>query len=367
MPNSLPTGFWGSESPGDHDPDAALPAGLAESLLGGRTGDGRASTVPAELRPLSEALAALVAPPSVAELRDEEAALAAFRSMYGLTASPHAHGEHGQRGERGQRGQRAERQGRAEWPDGPAHTLPLEIPPELAAHQPRRARHAGPGRARRRRRSSPARRLLLATVPAAALVVAMGIFAYSGNLPEPIQSAAHVAIGAPSARHQVTGQPTASAAGAGGLSGSSATPVAQPTGTPSASSSAVAPAPAQGPRQWCQAFFANPWRPGSTTWDKPDFARLEKVAGSPWLVLSYCEKYLPQLKGQAFRFPNGDGGSLPWTPTAQPPWPAHPGSGPGGPGTVPDIGSTPGPGSPSGAAPKPASQTNQAGQANQAG
>jgi hypothetical protein len=205
---------------------------------------------------------------------------------------------------------------------------------------------------------------LPATAAAAALVVVMGIFAYSGNLPEPIQSAAHVVIGAPSARHQATSRPTASATGVGRLSGSSATPDGQPKGTPSAARGAAAAGPEQGPKQWCQAYFGNPWRPGSTTWDEPDLARLEKAAGSPWLVLRYCVKYLPQLKGKDFPYPNGHGGFLPWTPSAQPPGPGHPGGpgpgsggfGTGGPGTAPGTNSTPGSMSSaaSSAAPKPA-------------
>jgi hypothetical protein len=271
--------------------------------------DGRAVAVPTDLRPVGEALAALRAAPSATEFHGEEAALAAFRSIRGLAASGSA---------------------RAPWTAGPASTVPLEIPPGMADRRSRGARHAAPRRARFARRP-PARpsaggRLGLATAAAAALVLIMGIFAYSGHLPEPIQSAAHVVIGAPSAQQHATTRPTALATGGGRLSGSSATPVAiRPTATtttaaPSGSTSAAPTSPKQDAKQWCQAYFKDPWRQGSKSWDMSDFTKLAKAAGGARWVLKYC---LPYLTGQpwsrhGFRFPTGfDGGSWAWPPSGE--------------------------------------------------
>jgi hypothetical protein len=332
MSDSFPTGSWAAGSPGDPELDAVLPAGIAESML-----DGQAGTVPTELRPLGEALAALRAVPSATEFRGEAAALAAFRSMHGLMAFGPA---------------------RTEWTAGPASTVPLEILPDTAAdvadRRPRRSKHAAPRRARLVRRApavrrpparlSAGRRLGLATAAAAALVVIMGIVAYSGHLPEPIQGAAHVVIGAPSPStpHHATTRPTAPATGVGRLSGSSATPAARPTPTAALSGSAAT----TNPRQWCQAYFKNPWRPGSRSWDMADFAKLAKAAGGSRWVLRYCFPYLtglPWSGGHDTHVPNGfDGGSWAWTPTGQAPGKNPDGStgaGKGSTGSVPGASS----------------------------
>jgi hypothetical protein len=333
MRDSFPPGFWAAGSPGDPEPDGLLPAGIAESLL-----DGRPGVVPTDLRPLGEALAALRAAPSATEFRGEEAALAAFRSIHGFATA------------------------------GPAHTVPLEIPPGMLDHRPLRARHAAPRRARGRARRPPARpsagrRLGLASAAAAALVVIMGIVAYSGHLPEPIQSAAHVVIGAPSAQRHANTRPATPATGAGNLSGSPSTPAAAwptasaTTAAPSGSASATTAGPMQGSRQLCQAYFKNPWRPGSTSWDMSDFTKLAKAAGGPRWVLKYCLPYLrgePWSGGHGFRFPTGfDGGSWAWPPNGEGPGPGNISTGPGsglfGTGgetaTGPAIGSVPGTGS----------------------
>jgi hypothetical protein len=302
MRDNFPPGSWAAGSPGDPELDGLLPAGIAESML-----DGRAVAVPTDLRPLGEALAALRAAPSATEFRGEEAALAAFRSIRGLAASGPA---------------------RAQWTAGPASTVPLEIPPGMGDPRSRQARHAAPRRSRSARRPSAGRPLGLATAAAAVLVLIMGVFAYSGNLPEPIQSAAHVVIGAPSAQQQATTRPTAPATGGGSVNGSSATPAAtRPAATatttaPSGSSTSAAPTgPRQGPKQWCQAYFKDPWRPGSTSWDMSDFTKLAKAARGPRWVLKYCLRYLtgqPWSGGHGFRFPTGfEGGSWAWPPSGE--------------------------------------------------
>ncbi len=328
MRDSIPFGSWASGPPGDPELDAMLPGAIAESMLSG----GQAGTMPTELRPLGETLAALRAAPSTAEFRGEQAVLAAFRSVSGAA--------------------------RVEWSGGVAHTLPLEIPLGARGRRPRRARHAARGRARLSHRSptrsSAGRRLALGTAAAVALVVIMGVIAYSGHLPEPIQSAAHEVIGAPKAGHQATARRNTPVTGGGSLNGSSATPAAhaKPTAVPSGDASA--PAPKAGPKQWCEAYFKNPWRPGSTSWDKSDFIKLSRAANGPWWVLRYCAPYLngPSWLGDhGFRLPAGyDGGPWAWTPSGQ--GPGHDidtGPGSGGPGT----GGAPGTGPLPGEAPRP--------------
>jgi hypothetical protein len=286
MDDSFEGGAWADGSPGDPELDALLRAGVAEFLLAGDT-----RAVPAELRPLGETLAALRAAPSVTEFHGEEAAMAFFRSLHGAS----------------RRG--ASRRGTAAY----GHTLPLEVPAGMAAGRPRRARHAAPGRTRSTRRPSarkPRGRLGLTSVAAAALVVIVGIFAYSGNLPGPFQNAVHI-IGAP-VRHHETGHPSPSEA-AGRLNGGATlapTPTASQAGTGAA-----------GPQEWCREYFTNPWRPGSKNWDRQDFQKLAKAANGPRWVLKFCIKYLTApgwSPGHGYRFPPGwEGGSWAWIPDGQ--------------------------------------------------
>ena len=310
MRDNFPTGPWATGSPGDPEPDAVLPAGMAEFML-----DGRAGAVTTELRPLAEALAALRAAPSLSEFRGEDAVLAAFRSMHGLP--------------------------------GPAPTRPPGLPRGTAGrrrgpNRRNRARHAAPSQPRRSpARPSAGRRLGLAAAAAAAFVLIMGVVAYSGYLPGPVQSAAHVLNGALPAPHGSTSHPTSAATGKGSLSGSGAPAAPHPTATAAPSRTATATSPAQGPRQWCQAYFKNPWQPnGSTSWDKADFAKLAKLAGGRQWVLRYCFMYLmgqPWSGGQGLRFPPGfDGGLWAWTPGGLATRPGQPGA-----GSAPGAGTAP--------------------------
>ena len=287
--------FWpgnrGSGSPGDPYLDALLPEVASEALLDEYLvgphdrGLPPARPLPAELRPLGETLTALSGAPSLSEFRGEAAAMAAFRAGF---------------------------QG------GEAYTLPLEVPHDLAGRRPHQARHRAPGGARpgsRRPAGRPParRRIGLTAVAAAALAAVIGTFAYSGHLPGPFQNAAHVAIGAPSAKTSPSARPGGSARGGAGVAGQQVTPA--PTPAPTA-------AP-DGPRQWCQRYFADPWRPGSTSWDKSDFEKLAKAAKGPQLVLRYCAKYLDQgdghgTPGDAHHYPDGFyGGQWAWIPGSQ--------------------------------------------------
>jgi hypothetical protein len=282
MDDSFEGGLWAEGSLGDRE---------LEFLLARDTG-----AVPAELRPLGETLAALRAAPSATEFHGEEAAMAVFRSLHGTSLRNTA-----------AYGRRAD----------PSHTLQLEVPAGMAAGRRRRARHAAPARPRGGARRPPARpsrgRFGLTSAAAAALIVVIGIFAYSGQLPGPFQSAAHI-IGAP-ARHHASGHPSPSAA-APRLNGH-ATP--EPKATAGQASTGAA-----GPQEWCQAYFKNPWRPTSRSgsWDAKDFQKLAKAApGGPRLVLKFCIKYLTGpgwSPGHGYRLPPGwYGGPWAWIPDGQ--------------------------------------------------
>jgi hypothetical protein len=273
-------------------PEVASEALLDEYLVGPRDqGLPPARPLPSELRPLGETLTALSGAPSLSEFRGEAAAMAAFRAGF---------------------------QG------GEAYTLPLEVPHDLAGRRPHQARHRAPagtrpGSRRPAGRPPARRRIGLTAVAAAALAAVIGTFAYSGHLPGPFQNAAHVAIGAPSARTSPSAHPDGSAGGGTGLTGPSATQAPTPTPTPAPTSGTAQ----EGPRQWCEAYFANPWKPGSTSWDKADFEKLAKVARGPQWVLWYCFKLNQEdghgsPSGDSHHYPDGyEGGPWAWIPGSQ--------------------------------------------------
>jgi hypothetical protein len=159
----------------------------------------------------------------------------------------------------------------------------------------------------------------LGTAAALALLAIVGIFAYAGSLPGPIQNAAHVAFGAPSVKTASASAPSVDEAGSRRAPGSprpgarAIKPSAASTPQPSAN---AAPA---GAGQLCTAYLSNPWKPGSMSWDKSDFEKLSKIApgGARW-VLWYCSKYVDvkhDHDGALFSFPAGyPGGSWAWTP-----------------------------------------------------
>jgi hypothetical protein len=344
MRDSFPQGLPGAGSHGDPRLDALLTEEVTELLLDGWP---QHSALSPELRQLREAVDALRAAPSRSELRAESLAMAAFRDMSGASlddtivdgmavAGPGPY----------EAVPGGVVPGSAVPSDGTAHTLRLEIPRDPAGQRSRRARHrarAG-GRPAGRPGGLPRpvmrRPRALGTVAALALLAIIGVFAYAGSLPGPIQNAAHVAFGAPSVK--TSPGPGASVEGTG-TRRSSASPMSgaraiRPTATATPQPSAN-PAPA-GPKQWCEGYFANPWKPGSKSWDKSDFSKLSKVVpgGSRW-VLWYCSRYLDVGNGHdgsPFSFPTGYlGGSWAWTPDHN----DH-GGPPGYPGSVPSAQST---------------------------
>jgi hypothetical protein len=253
MPDSILPPLWGSPPFDERDLDALL------------AGDG--AYVPVALRQVADALTALRAAPSPAELHGEAAAMAEFRALGAFGAA--GAGEHA----------------RTAMPmvaDGAAPAIVLPARTES-------------GRRRRHRRTQwharPSRIGLLASV-AAVLVIAAAI-AYSGNLPGPAQRLAHMTLAAPPPRHvgAVTSpgveDKSASAVPTPNLRATAAAPstsgVSQPaTSSPSARASEAG---------ICDAFIKSfdqhatgrdPW------WKSSVYAELSAAAGGPKRIPAYC-------------------------------------------------------------------------------
>lgn len=281
MRNGFPPGSWGTGSSGDPDLDALLPEAAVESLL-----DGAARGVPEELVPLTDTLAALRAAPSTVDLGAEERALAAFRALSaaGALGGPAAGALPGPAGPTD--------------PDLLAHTLELEVPPGHAVgrrrggarHRARPAAETRPatgGRAHGgRSRPSAGKRLALAIASTAAAFVILGAFAYAGRLPGPFQRVAHAAIGAPSADRPATASSLPSSPPPS-LNGSA-------THSPQSSTSAPSSGTTTGdPAAECLRYFRDPWLPGATSWDQPDWEKLAVAVHPPGnikAVWRYCQK-----------------------------------------------------------------------------
>jgi len=328
MGDSFPRGLPGAGSQGDPALDAALTEEVADLLLAGMP---RRAALSPDLRPLRETVDALRAGPSWSELAAESRVLAAFRDICGPSLDDTI-------------------------VDGPAgkmaDTLRLEMLREPEGPRRSRARHRArpggrpPARPDGLPRPAMRRPRVVGTVAALALLAVVGIFAYAGSLPGPIQDAAHVAFGAPPVKTTAASPPTEEANGSARASASPMTgarAIRPSTATGPRPSANAAPA---GPKQLCLAYLANPWRPGATSWDKSDFEKLAKASpGGPAWVLWYCSKYVNirhQADGLPLFFPLGfPGGSWAWTPD-------H--------GLVTGPGSTgndPGPGSTAGTGPLP--------------
>jgi hypothetical protein len=351
MRDSFPRGLPGAGSQGDPRLDALLTEEVGELLLDGWP---RSAALSPELRPLREAVDALRVAPSAAELGGEPQAMAAFRDLYAADAA----GSSG----------------------GLAHTLRLPMPQDPGGQRPRRAKHRAQRRTRpagRGGRPRPSlRRRALGTAAAVVIVAIIGIFAYAGTQPGPIQNSAHAAFGAPAVKTTAPSAPRVEVTGAVRASASSPAISGAKQHRPAITSAPgpTSDAPADGPRDECQAYFKNPWKPGSTSWDKSDFEKLSKVApgGAAW-VLWYCARYLNEphsLGGTRFFYPAGfPGHSFAWTPghdQAHDGGPVFPGgvSRPGSTATQatlpglgdgdPGPGQLPGPGSGGGATSSPA-------------
>jgi hypothetical protein len=256
---------------GDPDLDAWLPEAVAEAILDGRPIDGRVLRGPlaGEIRPLVEAVGALRGESAAAELRGHARAMAAFREVSGPDETA-----------------------------GLAHTRRLEVQRPRADRRTSRARHRAPGKTRPAGRP-PAKRLALTTVGALALVVILGLVAYSGYLPRPFQRDARVATGGSAATRSPSVPPSHAVTGPGGLAGSGETPAASPTPSTAPTPTRTPSAAGQAAAKLCQDYFTDPVR------DMGDFQKLSKAAGGPMNVLKYCLQYLED--GQ-MRWPPGIGG-----------------------------------------------------------
>jgi len=349
MGDGFSRGLPGAGSQGDPSLDSVLTEEVAERMLDGWP---RHAALAPDLRPLRETVDALRAAPSGAELRAESVVLAAFRDFAGSALDDTI--VDGPALDRVAGHQALPREaGRF---DPLAHTLRLELPRDPAGHRSRRARHrARPdGHAAGRPGPMTRRPRAVGTVAALTLLVIIGVFAYAGSLPGPIQNAAHVAFGAPPVKATLASPPSVEVTGSARATASpmagaqevrpSATSASRPTGNGGP----------DGPGQWCQAYLSNPWKPGSTSWAKAAFAKLSKAApgGARW-VLWYCSRYVDLRHDSSempFFFPASfPGGSWAWspehgwdTPAGYPGNVSDPGSAPE-PGTVPSAVSGPGP------------------------
>jgi hypothetical protein len=238
MPDSLPPPGWGLAPFDERDLDA---------VLAGKTAD-----VPAALRPVADALAALRAAPAAPELYGEANAMAEFRAL-GL----------------GQAGR-------------PAATMLLEALPAGS--------RARPGRRRARHRVRPARRHLLlrpavlsAVAATAVIVVAVLV---TGNFVGSLRGIAHMA--SPSAGASFPkGPPAHSAAPRVEISSAGLEPTASAS-TPSVLSSS------------CRAYYSyyrhpdrlSSWATRLSLWEQ-----LTKLAGTdnPFQVYEYCAQYVQDL------------------------------------------------------------------------
>jgi hypothetical protein len=254
MPDSIPPPLWGSPPFDERDLDALLA--------------GDSAYVPVALRQVADALTALRAAPSPAELRSEAAIMAEFRAL----------GAFGAVG--------AGEPARTAMPmvaDGAAPTIVLPAGTESGR---RRRRHR-----RTRWHARPSRIGPLVSV-AAVLVIAAAV-AYSGNLPGPAQRLAHITLAAPPPRQ-------VGAVISPGVEDKSASAVPTPNRRATAAAPSIggasqsatsSPSARAGKASICDAFIKSfdhqatgqePW------WKSADYAELSAAAGGPKRIPAYC-------------------------------------------------------------------------------
>ena len=216
---------------------------------------GEVADVPVALRSVADALAALRADPTPAELRGEAKVMAQFRAL--------GPGQAAHRGE-------------------PAPTLVL---PAQADGRRRAARHRGRRRAvrpKRRRRTG----VLLGTAAAAAVVLTA---AFSGSLPSPIDHLAHLARSPSSAPTTAHGTTNSSSPKADSTSASQ-----EPTGSPSATGSATS---GLSRAAACREYYGYYMHPADPSAEASLGRQLSEMAGSqdPHKVFRYCAPYIRNL------------------------------------------------------------------------
>jgi hypothetical protein len=268
MPDNFPPPGWGPAPFDERDLDA---------MLAGKTAD-----VPVALRPVAEALAALCAGATAAELYGEANAMAEFRAL-GL----------------GQAGRRAA-------------TMPLEVLPAGAPARPGRrpARHrVRPARRHSLRRAVLRPAVLSAVAAAAVIVVAVLV---PGNFTGPLRAIAHIA------------SPSAGTRSSTGTKGHSSAPRVETTSagletTPPPSATYSSPPPSPG--GICHAFYADFLHSGLSPWATQRYLweQLIKLAHSDsWVqVYRYCAPYVTDL------FPDASVGQNQPPPELAQPGPAY--------------------------------------------
>lgn len=266
MPDSFPPFGWGPAPFDERDLDA---------LLSGETAD-----VPDGLRQVADAIAALRAAPTLAELSGEATILAEFSALAEF---------------------RALGLSRATRDDGQVHTLVLPAQPAGPAGPAgpasrRGARHRG-------RRPYPVSRRTGSLLAAAAAALLLAAVAVTGNLPGPLDHLGRGSTAAPAASRTSTGN-----SGSSGLQVKGATTVPDRSHpTTSSQHSVNAPATESEQSQLCRSFFGfikHPGRDWPARWkaEEPVLQQLDKLAGSPWAVPHLCDPYVRDL------FPHG----IPW-------------------------------------------------------
>lgn len=293
MPDSLPPPPWGPQPLDDRDLDALLAGNIAD--------------LPVALRPVADALAALHAPPARAELRGEAAIRAEFRALAGFRAL--------RPGDPAGLGPRTA--------NGAAQTL---VRPPLAEGRPRR-RHR-----RRKPAGHPATGRFGVVLAAAAAVVILAAFAYSGSLPGPVQRLAHITLAAPAARH-VDGRHAGTPDTKPGPAATHSSTAASSPDSPAASASAGAsPRESASPSaaSLCEAVLVYPEHAvgGEGWWDTQAGKELIKAAGGLSNVRAYCGRAwrghphkLPQIPSSlgGYGAPGAGAGSATPTPAASDP------------------------------------------------
>jgi hypothetical protein len=319
MPDTSHPGPWGHQPFDERDLDA---------LLGGNATD-----VPVALHPVADALDALLAAPSPAELRGEAAIRAQFLARRQRAGQEELPG-------REPRGQDVAPSAPSAVPAQATGTpsIPFLLPTDPRARQgvpgdrprPRRGRHsrrgpARPGASRPAARAKRHRRGRIATAVTAGAALAVLLAAtYTGTLPGPVQRLAHMTIAAPAGSTYTGRTPgpgvdatSASAAPPTGLTGA---------GAPSVTTSAPTASPSVTPDQvaLCNAFLPVAEHPvrGQASWQSTAYARLAAAAGGQRQVYPYCAPVWDK------QFSNGYL-KLP----AYPPYFPHPGGGNTGTGT----------------------------------
>lgn len=224
-------------------------------MLSGYTAD-----PPPALRQVADALIALRAAPSPAELADRAMIMAEFSALAEF---------------------RARGRGEAARTDGEADTLVLPVvPPDTA--RSRGQRH------RRRRTVRPRTWRMGALVGVATAAVIVTIVAFGGNLPGPIKSLAHLSTSSPSA-------PTLDNSGSQKVA-----PKPRPHHRPTPRQS-TSPPPAQppgpDPGTLCRSFFeyfTHHEPVSSHPAEAALFGQISKLAGAGWYVPRFCAQYVKE-------------------------------------------------------------------------